>query len=65
MAMANRTVELSFHKGSGNFCKTVHGRRFYLGKDHDEALETWALQDFLDAFRLRAISTRRTPQERR
>lgn len=42
MATANLTmVKLSFHKGSGNYCKTVNGHRFYLGRDHDEALETW------------------------
>ena len=42
MATANSTkLRLSFHKGSGNYCKTVKGKRFYLGKDYDEALETW------------------------
>lgn len=33
--------KLSFHKGSGQFCKSVCGKRYYLGKDHDQALETW------------------------
>ena len=41
MATANGSVKLAFHKASGNFCKTVNGKRFYLGKDRDEAIETW------------------------
>lgn len=48
MAIANPTRRparnedvLSFHKGSGQYCKTVNGRRYYLGRDHDEALWTW------------------------
>ena len=35
------TQQLSFHKGSGNYCKTVKGKRFYLGRDYDPTLEMW------------------------
>jgi len=34
---------LSFHAASGNFCKKVKGKRFYLGKVEHEALATWEL----------------------
>jgi len=35
------THKLSFHKGSGQWCKVIKGKRWYLGKDHDKALEAW------------------------
>jgi len=42
MATADSTLpKLSFHKASGNYCKTVRGKRFYLGKNYAAALETW------------------------
>ena len=43
-------TSLSFHAGSGHFVKKVKGRRFYLGKDHDEALATW--ERYEDSFKL-------------
>ncbi len=35
---------LYFHKGTGQWCKTVSGRRFYFGKDKAEALQRWKIE---------------------
>ncbi len=44
MARADSTFPLSFHKGSGNYCKTVKGHRYYFGRDKQAALEKWYKQ---------------------
>lgn len=42
MATVNDTdFPLRFHKPSGHYVKTVKGKRYYLGKDPDEAVAVW------------------------
>jgi integrase len=37
----SRRYALSFHKGSGQWCKKVQGKTYYFGKDLDKALARW------------------------